>query len=119
MPESPSKKAKTAPVNHVCNNYIHGQFVTPIDGNYLPIESPVTGEVIGKVAISTAADVAEAVIHAKKAFKLWSTLTVKARAAIMLKLHAIMLQHADELADLVVLENGKNKSEALASVMKV
>ncbi len=45
-------------------------------------------------------------------------MTVKARAAIMLKLHGLIDQHADELANLIVLENGKNKAEALAEVAK-
>ncbi|OQS01257.1 methylmalonate semialdehyde dehydrogenase acylating [Achlya hypogyna] len=117
MPESPSKKAKAAS-DFTCDNYVHGRFVAPASGAYLPIESPVTGATIGKVALSTAADIEDAVAHAKKAFPAWSGLTVKARAAIMLKFHELMRKHADELADLVVLENGKNKSEALASVLK-
>ncbi|EQC33462.1 methylmalonate-semialdehyde dehydrogenase (acylating) [Saprolegnia diclina VS20] len=115
MPESPSKKLKTS---YTCDNYVHGRFAAPTSGAYLDIESPVTGAIIGKVAVSTAADVAVAVEHAKKALPGWSGLTVKARAAIMLKFHELMRKHADELADLVVLENGKNKSEALASVIK-
>lgn len=36
----------------------------------------------------------------------------------MLRFHALIRQHADELADLIVLENGKNKTEALADVAK-
>jgi hypothetical protein len=36
----------------------------------------------------------------------------------MFKLHHLIEEHADELANLVVLENGKNKLEALASVSK-
>ncbi|OQR96427.1 methylmalonate semialdehyde dehydrogenase, acylating [Thraustotheca clavata] len=116
MPESPSKKPKS--INFTCDNYIYGAFTPPKEGAYLPIESPVTGTIIGNVALSTAADVDVAVQNAKKAFPAWSSLTVKARAAIMLRFHDLMRVHADELADLVVLENGKNKSEALASVLK-
>ena len=55
---------------------------------------------------------------AEAAFPAWSNLTIKKRAAVMFRLHALIAQHADELADLVVLENGKNKGEALASVAK-
>lgn len=45
-------------------------------------------------------------------------MTAKSRAAIMFRFHALIEQHADELADIVVKENGKNKAEALASVAK-
>merc|ERR1719203_2149761 len=43
---------------------------------------------------------------------------MKARAAIMLKFHSLINKHADELARLIVLENGKNIVEALADVAK-
>ena len=60
----------------------------------------------------------EAVAAAKAAFPAWSSLTVKRRAAVMFKYHELLDKHADELADIVVMENGKNKAEALASVAK-
>ncbi|KAF0718317.1 Aste57867_1768 [Aphanomyces stellatus] len=120
MPESPSKRSRaaSAPHDHVSDNFIHGAFVPAASGKYLPVESPTSGDVIGRVALSDASDVNVAVAHAKAAFPGWSGLTVKARAAIMIKFHELMRHHADELADLVVLENGKNKSEAMASVLK-
>jgi acyl-CoA reductase-like NAD-dependent aldehyde dehydrogenase len=37
---------------------------------------------------------------------------------VLLKLHALLETHAQELADLIVLENSKNKTEALADVAK-
>lgn len=42
----------------------------------------------------------------------------KARAAIMFRFHHLLETHAEELAALVVKENGKNRAEALASVAK-
>lgn len=53
-----------------------------------------------------------------QAYASWSELTHKSRAAIMFRFHHLMETHADELADIVVRENGKNKAEALASVAK-
>jgi len=101
-----------------CENFINGEPCVPVNGNFMSVENPATGQVIGNVAISTHEDVENAIKYAKLAMPTWSALTVKSRAAIMLKFHALMMKHADELADLVVMENGKNKSEALASVMK-
>ena len=45
-------------------------------------------------------------------------MTVKSRASIMLKFHSLIRQNATELANLIVLENGKNITEALADVAK-
>ncbi|RHZ00680.1 hypothetical protein DYB37_010932 [Aphanomyces astaci] len=122
MPPSPTKRSKkgenSATEALVCDNFIHGVFTSAKGGEYLDVESPTTGDVIGKVALSGKADVDAAVAYAKAAFGPWSSLTVKARAAIMLKFHELIRHHVDELADLVVLENGKNKSEAAASVLK-
>lgn len=102
----------------VADNLIGGEFVAPQSGEYLDVVNPASGDVIGKVGVSTAADVERAIAQGREAFKEWRRTTVKTRAAIMLKFHALMMQHQDELADLVVLENGKNKMEALASVLK-
>ncbi|KAG0321771.1 hypothetical protein BG000_003107 [Podila horticola] len=79
---------------------------------------PHNAKIIGHVPLSTAADVAEAVAAAKKAFPVWSGCTIKDRAAILIRFHVLMTKHADLLADMVVLEHGKNKAEALQSVSR-
>ena len=45
-------------------------------------------------------------------------MTMKARAAIMLKFHALVKRDTQKLAELIVLENGKNMVEAVADVAK-
>jgi acyl-CoA reductase-like NAD-dependent aldehyde dehydrogenase len=96
------------------DNYIDAKFVRPSSGNYLSVENPANGDTIGTVGVSGAKDVDTAVAAAETAFHTWSKSTIKARAAIMMKFHSLVEYHADELADLIVLENGKNKTEALA-----
>lgn len=100
------------------DNYIGGKFVSAQGGKYLDVESPHDGEVIGKVALSAAADVEAAVKAGQAAFLTWSALTVKSRAQIMLKLHALIRDNAHELADMIVKEHGKTKAEALGDVAK-
>ncbi|GAB9473983.1 Methylmalonate-semialdehyde dehydrogenase [Globisporangium polare] len=118
MASSPNKRMKTEGSIQVVNNLIDGEFVAPLGSEYVNVVSPVTGDVIASCAVSSAKDVDVAVQKGQEAFKEWSKLTVKTRAAVMLKFHALMSEHADELADIVVKENGKNKMEALASVLK-
>jgi malonate-semialdehyde dehydrogenase (acetylating)/methylmalonate-semialdehyde dehydrogenase len=102
----------------IVDNYIAGQICKPVTNKYLPILNPSTSSQIGQVALSTSQDVNTAVAAAHSAFDSWSSLTVKARAAYMLKFHALVREHANELATLIVLENGKNITEALADVAK-
>lgn len=103
----------------VADNFVNGAFKPSASANdYLPVVSPVDGTTIGKVCVSNAADVEEAVTHAQQAFPAWSGLTLKARASIMFRFQHLLETHAEKLAELVVRENGKNKAEALASVAK-
>lgn len=100
------------------NNFIDGQYSTPTQGEYMPVTTPLTGETIGKVYMSTKDDVNQAVEIANKAFQSWKALTFKTRALIMFKFHALVEKHKDELAELVMKEHGKTKVEALGSIAK-
>eukprot|EP00903_Cladosiphon_okamuranus_P010607 g10031.t1 len=102
----------------VCDNLIDGKSSPPVSGSYTDVVSPSDGTVLGRVAMSGEADVEVAATRAQNAFAAWSGMTAKSRAAIMFRFHALLEEHAEELAELVVAENGKNKAEALASVAK-
>lgn len=102
----------------IVNNYINGEIVPPAGGDYLDVHDPSNSNVIGRVAVSTPDDVNRAVRAAHDAFPSWSSMTTKARAGIMLTFHSLIRSHASELASLIVMENGKNMTEALADVAK-
>ena len=102
----------------IANNYINGEIVPPSGGTYLDVHDPSNSNVIGKVAISTRDDANAAVAAAHDAFLSWSSMTTKARAGIMLNFHSLVKCHTEELANLIVMENGKNITEALADVAK-
>lgn len=82
----------------VANNLVNGEFVAPLANEYVDVVSPVTGDVIGSCAVSSAKDVDAAVQSGVEAFQDWSRLTIKARAAIMLRFHALMSVHAGKHA---------------------
>lgn len=99
-------------------NFIGGTFVNSVGGESIPCISPATGEILRRVPLSTVADVNVAVEKGLEAFNQWKQVTTKQRAAIMFRFHALVEQHRDELAGLIVEENGKNMAEALAEVAK-
>jgi methylmalonic acid semialdehyde dehydrogenase len=102
----------------IVDHFIHGSWVAPSSGQYLDVTNPATDQVIARVAIGNASDVETAIEHAKTAQKNWGEWTVKARAAILLKFHYLIQQHAQEIAQCIVTENGKNITEAMAEVAK-
>ncbi len=103
----------TALIPHI-NNYIHGvkqQLPSTDSFSYMDVTSPSTSHVIAHVYKSKKEDVDQAVDSAKKAYESWSNMTVKSRVAILMKFNYLVNQHAQELAELIVKENGKNITE--------
>jgi methylmalonic acid semialdehyde dehydrogenase len=100
-------------------NFVGGAFKEPLDKrSLLEVTNPGNGEVIANIPMCTAADVDDAVQVANEAFKTWSAKTVKTRVQCLFKLKYLMEEAAEELTDIVVKEHGKNRSEAMASLMK-
>ena len=89
-------------------------FTEPTTGEFMDVECPGTGAVIGTVCVSGAADVDAAVAAAKAAHPAWAGMTAKGRAAIMMKWHYLIDENIEELSELVIIENGKNKTEAVS-----
>ena len=84
----------------------------------MDVHSPHDGSLIGKVALSVKNDVDAAVKASQDAFEKWSKWTVKERVKPLLKLRQILEEKEDELAELIMLEHGKNRIEALGSIRK-
>ncbi|HTL35685.1 MAG TPA: aldehyde dehydrogenase family protein, partial [Kofleriaceae bacterium] len=79
--------------------------------------NPATGESIGSVPIMTASDVDAAVARARKAADVWSTRSARTRAEEMTAFRIAVADAADELAELLHLENGKPLLEGYVEVM--
>ena len=99
-------------------NFIDGKFVDTPGVSTMDVTNPATGKCIAKMPVCDATHIDEAVQVALKAFDTWGSMTIKQRATIMFKFHSLVNQNSKELAELVVLENGKNIVEALADVAK-
>jgi malonate-semialdehyde dehydrogenase (acetylating)/methylmalonate-semialdehyde dehydrogenase len=102
----------------VLKNFINGQWVEASGSEVLDVPNPATGEVLAKVVISSKEDVEKAVQAAKEAFAAWKKVPVPKRARILFKYHYLLTEHHEELAKLVVLENGKAYKEAYGEVQR-
>lgn len=93
-------------------NYIGGEFVPAGSEGELEVSDPATGEVIALVPLSGAGDVDRAVRVAAGASEEWREEPVTRRARRMFRLQVLLEEHLDELAELIVRENGKHIEEA-------
>jgi len=88
-------------------NYINGQFVNPILGNYIDNYNPAIGEVYGQIPNSTKEDIEKAVEAAENAFPKWSNTTLEERSKILSKIADLILRKLDFLAEVESKDNGK------------
>lgn len=98
-------------------NFIAGQFI-PISKRTLDVITPLTGELMSKVNLSTSEDLDAAVTAATKAFPGWSSTPIKERVQVFYRYKTLLEKNMRELADLVHAENGKTMDEATAEVEK-
>ncbi len=79
----------------------------------LSIHSPYNDVLLGKVPVHEAADVQAAVQRARAAQTAWGALPVRARCRALRQVRIMLVEHADELAHAISVENGKPLQEAL------
>jgi malonate-semialdehyde dehydrogenase (acetylating)/methylmalonate-semialdehyde dehydrogenase len=99
-------------------NYINGKFVDASSLRTLDVISPVDGNLLSKVPMSTAKDLNDAVKAAKSAFPSWSKMPVKERVQVFFRYKYLLEKNMQELAALVSEENGKTMNEANAEIEK-
>ena len=83
------------------------------------VVAPFTLEVIGRVPQATNDDVADAAGRARAAQPAWESRGASDRARILLEFHDILLDHIDEVTDLIQLEGGKSRMDAWREVVDV
>ena len=93
---------------------IGGRWVPAASGKTFPTRNPADGSVITQCAEGEAEDINRAVKAARAAFEdgPWKKLTASERGRIVWKIGDLMLEHADELAELEALDNGKTRAAA-------
>ena len=97
-------------------NFVDGAWVDALSGKTSSVDDPATGELLGQVPNGGREDAARAIAAAKKGFPTWKALTAEQRAAYLRKLHGLILEHNEPLAELLTREQGKPLAEARAEI---
>ncbi len=96
-------------------NFIGGQWVAPIKGEYFDNVSPVDGKVFTKIPRSSAEDIELALDAAHKAKAEWNKSSPTVRSNILLKIADRMEENLEMLAVAETWDNGKPVRETLAA----
>src|SRR5271163_2928998 len=99
------------------DNYIGGEWVAPLSGQYFENVTPVTGQVICEIARSNAADVDRALDAAHAAKKTWGKTSTTERGRILEKIAQRIEDNLEMLATVETWDNGKPIRETMAADM--
>lgn len=102
----------------VIQNYINGSWVDTSTSKTMDVISPLDGNLLSRVPMSSAADLDKAVTAAQAAFPSWSKTPIKERVQVFFRYKVLLEKHLIELAELCSEENGKTYSESVAEIEK-
>jgi malonate-semialdehyde dehydrogenase (acetylating)/methylmalonate-semialdehyde dehydrogenase len=105
---------KYAPIQ----NFINGKFVKATTSKTMEVISPLDGNLLSTVPMSSAKDLDDAVKAAKAAFPAWSKTPIKERVQVFFRYKYLLEKHLKELAELCSEENGKTYGESVAEIEK-
>jgi acyl-CoA reductase-like NAD-dependent aldehyde dehydrogenase len=106
----------TAFLARPANMLIGGQWRPSSDGHQLDSLDPATGRLLARFPAGTRRDAEEAVQAARHAWPGWRKVSPYDRGRWLFRCAAILEKHAEELAELITLENGKPLWEARKEV---
>lgn len=99
-------------------NFIDGKFVSASTSKTMDVISPLDGNKLSTVPMSTYKDLDDAVKAAQKAFPSWSKTPIKERVQVFFRYKTLLEKHLKELAELCSEENGKTYGESAAEIEK-
>jgi len=102
----------------VVRNYINDDWVQSESPEELDITDPATGEVIGRVPLSTPSEVDSAVQAAKDAFWEWRTTPPMTRARYFFRLKEVLEANFEHLVQVTSIDAGKTLDESRAELRR-
>ncbi|KAL2853245.1 Aldehyde/histidinol dehydrogenase [Aspergillus pseudoustus] len=97
--------------------YIAEKWVDSVSGATFDVTNPATLETLATLPEMNAADTESAIAAAHEAFQTYKKTTGRQRAGWLRKWHNLCMEHIDDLALILTLENGKPLAEAKGEVI--
>lgn len=96
--------------------YINGQWCEADEHQRQQVYNPATNELLGSVPSLSSVQIKNAVSAANTALPAWRKLTAKQRSSILMRWYELMLEHQQDLALIMTLEQGKPLAEASGEI---
>jgi succinate-semialdehyde dehydrogenase/glutarate-semialdehyde dehydrogenase len=96
--------------------YVGGRWIGADSGATFPVYDPSNGERIADVARLGVAETRRAIEAANAALPGWRATTAKERSKILRRWYELIVEHTDELAHIMTLEQGKPLAEARGEI---
>ncbi|WP_431324067.1 NAD-dependent succinate-semialdehyde dehydrogenase [Rhizobium sp. YTU87027] len=96
---------------------IGGKWVAAASGKAVDVINPASQAAIGTVPDMSGTETRAAIEAADQAYKGWRRKTNAERAALLAAWHGLMLQHLDDLALILTIEQGKPLDEARGEIL--
>lgn len=96
--------------------HVAGQLVSSETGEDIPVTDPATGEAIGFIPALSPEQSRAAIDAAQQAFMPWSSLLPQERSAILRRWYDLIMDAREDLARIMVAEQGKPISEARGEI---
>lgn len=96
--------------------YVNGEWIDARGGATIPVDNPANGEVIGTVPLLSDEEITATIDAAQKAFVQWRARTAQERADLLLRWYDLLIEHKDDIAVLMTLEQGKPLAESRGEV---
>ncbi len=99
-------------------HFIGGKQVPGKSGRTTEFFQPMTGEVLGRVALASKEELRQAVENAKAAQPAWAATNPQRRARVMMKFLELIAKETDSLADMLAREHGKTIPDAKGDIQR-
>ncbi|MDE1179700.1 NAD-dependent succinate-semialdehyde dehydrogenase [Paraburkholderia sp.] len=96
--------------------YVAGEWRNADSEKTFEVRNPATGDLVAKVPLMGADETRAAIDAANAAWPAWRAKTAKQRADVLRAWHGLMLDHADDLAQILTAEQGKPLAEAKGEI---
>lgn len=96
--------------------YVDGAWADADSGETIDVLNPANGNKIGVIAKGGTEETRRAIEAAEAAFPAWRAKTAKERSNILRKWYDLMMEHQDDLAQIMTLEQGKPFEEAKGEI---
>lgn len=96
--------------------YVNGQWLDASNGDTVDVDNPADGSVFGSVPCLEQKQIHDTIDAAARGFQLWRKKTAQERADLLMRWYELILDHKEDIATLMTLEQGKPLLESRGEV---